>query len=178
MSDDEIVFELKKGNTTVLQHCYKRTLGQVEGMVVKHGGTREDAKDLFHDALIVLNHNCRATDFKLTSTLSTYLFSVCKYSWFNQLNKVRKGEEMLANMYEDTQQLAYKSSNGLMDKIMLAIDQLGEKCKDILLDYYFGKFTYEEIADHLDYASEQVVRQQKYRCIQKLKETTDYDFSE
>ena len=178
MTDEEIVLELKRGNTAVLKYCYTKTLGQVEGMVIKNGGSREDAKDLFHDALIILNNNCRTTDFKLTSSLSTYLYSICRYSWLNQLNKQKKGEEMIRKMYEEVGQLTYKSTNDLVEAIMMAMDKLGEKCKEILLDYYYGKFTYEEIAKNLAYASAQVVRQQKYRCIQKLKETTDYVINE
>lgn len=178
MTDEEIVFELKKGNTTVLKHCYKKALGQVEGMMIKNGGSKEDAKDLFHDALIVLNSNCRNTDFQLTSSLSTYLFSICRYSWLNQVNKKKKGEEMIRIVYEETWQLAYKSTNELVDSIMEAMDRLGNKCKEILLDYYYGKYSYKEIAENLSYASAQVVRQQKYRCIQKLKETTDYVVNE
>lgn len=178
MSDEEIVFELKKGNTTVLKYCYKKTLGLVEGMVMKNGGSREDAKDLFHDALLVLNNNCRTTDFELTSSLSTYLYSVCRYSWLNLVNKRKRSEDVNVKLYEETWQVAYKSTTSMMDAMMQAMDKLGEKCKEILLDYYFGKFSYEEIAENLDYASGQVVRQQKYRCIQKLKEITDYDVNE
>ena len=178
MKDAEIVSELKRGNTTVLKHCYKKSLGQVERMVLQHGGTEEDAKDLFHDSLIVLNNNCKSEEFKLTSSLSTYLFAVCKYSWLNQKSKQKRKEDAIKSLYEDTWELAYKSSNGLVDNMMDALSKLGDNCREILLDYYYGKCSYEEIAMNLSYSNGQVVRQQKYRCIKKLKEITNYVVTE
>ncbi len=178
MSDEEIVRELKKGNTAVLKYCYKKSLGQVEGMVMKNGGSREDAKDLFHDALIVLNSKCRNQSFSLSSSIGTYLYAVCKYSWLNEIQKKQRSDEMIKNTFQGIEELSYKTANDLTETMMRAIDLLGEKCKEILLDYYYGRFSYEEIAENLDYASGQVVRQQKYRCIQKLKETTSNVISE
>ena len=173
MNDEEIVQELSRGNTTVLKYCYKKTLGQVEGMVMKNGGSREDAKDLFHDALIVFNAKCKNKEFKLSSSISTYLYAICRYSWLNEITRKKKSDEMIKSTFQDIEELTYKTINDPMEAIMRAINLLGDKCKEILLDYYYGKLSYEEIAVNLDYASGQVVRQQKYRCIQKLKETTD-----
>ncbi len=174
MNDKEIVRELKSGNTSVLKYCYKKTLSQVESMVLKNGGTLDDAKDLFHDSLLVLTNNCKRPEFELTSSIGTYLYSVCRYSFLNQKNKKRRSEEAVRSIYESTYELAHKTSNELIDSLIKSLDQVGEKCKNILLDYYFGKLSYDEIALGLSYASGQVVRQQKYRCIQKLKEITTY----
>lgn len=159
-----------------LKYCYPKALKQVERMVLQNGGTVEDAKDLFHDSLIILNNNCKQQQFNLTSTISTYLYSVCRFSWFNKKKKDLKSQSLQqVSIYENTEELAYKNTTDRVEVLMKSLEAVGDRCKEILMDYYFGKFSYEEIAVNLSYSSAQVVRQQKYRCIQRLKEMTDYE---
>ncbi len=174
LDDKEIVKELKKGNPAVLKYCYDPTLKYVQSMVQKNGGSKDEAKDIFHDALIILNNNCKKADFLLTSALSTYIYAICRHIWFNQKKKsdLIVEEAILENT---TFELHHQADDSLLDQLLVAINKLGGKCKEILLDYYYGKRPYDEIAKDLGYSSGQVVRQQKYRCIQKLKNEFKYE---
>jgi hypothetical protein len=47
---------------------------------------------------------------------------------------------------------------------------LGEKCKQILILFYFKKESYKKIATLLDFSDDKIAKNQKYRCLQKAKE--------
>ena len=50
-------------------------------------GTKEDAKDVIQDALMIIFEQAQASDFKLKSSFHTYLFSVCKLTWYAKKRK-------------------------------------------------------------------------------------------
>lgn len=52
----------------------------------------------------------------------------------------------------------------------LSFNLLGEKCRQLLLAFYYRKNSFEQIAKSLSFSSEAVAKNQKYRCIQKAKE--------
>lgn len=173
MTDSEIVEELKKGNTTVLKFCYQH-LSMIESFVVKNSGTVQDSHDIFQDALIIFYKNAIKPDFELSSKISTFLFGICRRLWLQQL---RKKSKLLIESDEQTDELAVvehfdfelaevKSSQL---KIVDVVSQMAEPCKSILNWFYFKKLSLREIAERLDYNSEQVARQQKYRCLKSIK---------
>ena len=47
---------------------------------------------------------------------------------------------------------------------------LGEKCKELLMQFYFHKKPMIEIASMLGFANEKVAKNQKYKCLEKAKE--------
>jgi DNA-directed RNA polymerase specialized sigma24 family protein len=56
-------------------------------MILRNGGTGQDAEDIFQEALIVFCRRIEDPDFQLTSKPSTYLFSVCRFLWKDELKK-------------------------------------------------------------------------------------------
>lgn len=56
------------------------------------------------------------------------------------------------------------------------INQLKEPCYSILMMFYFKKMSFNAIARVMNYKTEKVVKNQKYRCIQQLKDSLPADF--
>ena len=59
--------------------------------------------------------------------------------------------------------------NDSSEALAQLVDDMGEPCKTILISYYFKALSLKLIAEAMDYKSDQVARQQKYRCIQQLR---------
>ena len=53
---------------------------------------------------------------------------------------------------------------------MELIESLGENCKKILMAFYYDNLSIQEMLVNLPYENEQVVRNKKYKCLQKLQE--------
>lgn len=71
-----------------LYHLYPR----IEKLILSKGGNKEDALDVFQEALIILNRNLEKSDFKLTSSFYTYLYSVSRFVWKDMQKKFSKQE--------------------------------------------------------------------------------------
>ncbi|WP_245584985.1 RNA polymerase sigma factor [Psychroserpens burtonensis] len=81
MSDQDILVLFKNGQREKafkkLYHLYSR----IEKLVLSKGGSKDDASDVFQEALIILIRNLETTGFKLTSSFYTYLYSVSRFVW-------------------------------------------------------------------------------------------------
>ncbi len=146
----------------------------VKKLVLNNGGSKEDAEDVYQEALIILLRKVQAADFVLTSSLNTYLYSICRFLWSDWLKKKNKGIEVELENYQpafnesELETLSKtESQNKLAEK---AFQQLGEKCRQLLLLFYFKKLAMKDIALQLKFSSEKVAKNQKYRCIEKAKE--------
>jgi len=54
----------------------------------------------------------------------------------------------------------------IMDQSLL---MLGEPCTTILKDFYLNKISMQEIADKMGYTNTDNAKNQKYKCLQRLK---------
>lgn len=173
MTDQEIVEHLKDGNSTVLKHVYVH-LELIETFVIKNSGSIHDARDLFQDAVMVFYKNVVKHDFVLSSAISTYLYGIARRMWLNQLRDKKKIVDHLDHgEVSSVSAFDFKLENEpgeLADRIEGIVNDMGETCRAILHMFYFQKLSQDQIRDKLSYNSSQVVRQQKYRCLKKIKE--------
>lgn len=139
--------------------------------ILKNNGDIDEAKDVFQDAIIVLYQKTKNPDFKLTCTIKTYLYSIVRNLWLKVLAKKKKTLSITDfEQYYKVEIVKDKSDeNQKIDKILLAIKQLGEKCRLILTSFYFEKKKMDVIAEELGYTNAKNAKNQKYKCMQQVK---------
>ena len=152
---------------------YKNNKSLIEQLVLKNAGTKEEAKDVFQDSLIDFYENVQAGKFKGESTISTYLYSIARFKWLNRLKR-KKTETRIIDT-QDYTGLGESFEEDFIEKekeeqLMSLFDQLGTSCKDLLIHSIYYNYSMTEIVAKLKFNSEQVARNQKYRCLKKLKE--------
>jgi RNA polymerase sigma factor (sigma-70 family) len=143
----------------------------VKKMILANGGRMEDAQDIYQEALIVFYRKASDPSFKLTSGLNTYLYSISRFMWMDQSRKnqkqqfvdieketVRESEFIIAVESEEQFRLAEK-----------AIDGLGDRCKELLMMFYFQSKKLRDIALKMGYNSENTAKNQKYKCLEAAK---------
>src|SRR5690349_10782765 len=87
MQDQKIIELIRSGkNDQALLALYKN-FPAVKKMIRLNGGSTADAEDIFQEALIVLCRKIKESGFVLSAQLSTYLFSVCRFLWKDELKK-------------------------------------------------------------------------------------------
>lgn len=167
MENEQILLQLRSGQQKeAIAELYK-AFPSVRHFIRTHGGNDDEAKDIFQESLIIFYKNAMKPEFKLTATVSTYLFSVSKYLWKDELKKknrivhfeVERPEEIFHSSYSEEQ-------FGWMDKI---IRSLGEKCMEILELFYYKKQSMEDIAQQLGYKNVDTAKTQKYKCMERAK---------
>lgn len=170
LPEDELVAGLKRGDDAAFRQVYVLHFNMIRYLVIKNSGREEDADDVFQDALVVLFEKLNMPDFMLTSSLKTFLYSVCRNLWLKRLEKNKREafvdfEQVdLADETESGEEAAENKT-----KLRNAIRQLGEQCQKVLVLFYFFKKNMEEIAAELNYTNADNAKNQKYKCLQRLK---------
>ncbi len=174
MKDVQILELLKANNYSKAAEKLYAYFPVIKKLILKNSGTKQDAEDIYQEALIILMRKSQEQNFKLTSSLNTYLYSICRFLWSDQLKKKNKKVE---SDFEKTEHLLKADEVGLYvsEEIEFklaekAVSLLGEKCRQLLNLFYFQKISLKEIAAKLKFGSEHVAKNQKYRCIEKAKE--------
>ena len=168
MPDKQILELLRKGDHhKVLENLYKGYL-PIKQFIQKHGGSEDDVKDVFQEALIIFYQKAVKPEFQLTSKISTYLYSTCRYIWKDRLKQKNMFVSHDDFSFTDVENYTVENTeeNRSLDRILI---QLSDKCQSVLEGYYILKMSMKEIADSFGYSSVGSAKNQKYKCLEKAK---------
>jgi RNA polymerase sigma factor (sigma-70 family) len=139
--------------------------------IMDNSGSEAEGKDIFQEGLLVLYKQIRQGKFRGESQLRTYLFSICKYLWFQKLKKENRRAELLENHEWDPQEIdPYREMQDQENKkmVLALFDELGPACKKTLLASLYENKPMEEIAQEMGFKGKQIARNKKYKCLKRL----------
>lgn len=133
--------------------------------------TIEEKIMYYHDAFSITFENAvqQKVNFQKTS-VKTYLFSVGRNLYLADLRK--QGRKLPIDDYAENLEID-EALIAKRDKILHmehALNQMGEPCKSIILDFYFHKVNMQAIAAKFGYQHDGIARNKKYKCLQTLKQ--------
>lgn len=173
--DSELVRNIRDGQRMdeTIKAIYRSHFESLSWYVVNNSGSRQDAEDIFQEVLVNFIDLVQKDKFRGESTVKTFLFSLNRYTWLNELK--RRGRALAREeKYERGQeQVELDSSHWIADRegkaaILNLVAELGDTCQKILLLFYYENMSMKEILDATDYENEQVVRNKKYKCLKQL----------
>ncbi len=156
-----------------LRHIYTANRERICSFIMSNSGSADEAKDIFQETVIAFYENVRDQKFKGESAISTYLYSIARFKWLNQLkkNKTRDFHHQELETDEfDRSTLARMINEEEKAGILEVLTKLGDVCKKILIESLYHNASMKEITAQGNFSSEQVVRNKKYKCLQKLKQ--------
>ena len=176
LTDNEYIEGLRISDNTVIRSVYKKFYPTVMRMVLNNSGTEQEAKDVFQESVLVLYHHVQKQNFILSCALQTYLYSVAKRIWLKQLHK-KSGTLKLDERFVEGEDFAdadsevsiYQEREQNLDRMYESISQLGEPCKTLLTDFYIARLGMDELAEKFGYTNADNAKNQKYKCLQRLK---------
>lgn len=170
-SSQELIKGIRKRDNAVLTHIYSKYFQSVMHFIMHNNGTSEDAKDIFQEAMIVVFQNIRKDkDFKLESSLKTYIYSIARIIWIKHLRNLKTNitqitEEDEYIEFEEPQPFQeYDFKYALYQKVFL---ELPKDCQQILKLQNKG-WTIKEIATKMGLKSENYVSKRKHYCKEYL----------
>lgn len=173
-TDADFIEGLKTGNDFVLKALYKKHYTIVLKFVVNNSGSSDEAQDVYQETIIVLFEAARKTGFELNCQLQTFIYSISKRLWLKQLRKqgqflpLRESEEI--EVFDTSLDVAdYLGKEQEIEKMNKSLDALGEPCKTIINDFYVHKLSMEAISEKFGYTNADNAKNQKYKCLQRLK---------
>jgi RNA polymerase sigma factor (sigma-70 family) len=178
--DDQDLIELiltKKQQNMALNLLYKRHYGLLENYVLQNSGSSEDAGDVIQEVMLVFVQMITQGKFRGESTIKSLLYNICRNLWISELRR-RKSTIARHEKYEmesekaelDISESIARTEN--LKYIMKVFNQLGEQCKKVLQLFYYEELSMKEVCEKLNYSSEQVLRNKKYKCLKSLIEKT------
>ncbi|HEY6899519.1 MAG TPA: sigma-70 family RNA polymerase sigma factor [Puia sp.] len=173
--NDQMILELIRTdqNDRALDALY-RHFPMIRKLIRSNGGDRQDAEDVFQEALIILIRKVKGSEFRLTAQLSTYLYSVCKYVWKDELKKRNRELPLNFEIEPGIEATIEDESRARLAEQVIA--ELKDRCRELLLFFYEGRLKLQEIAERMGYSSGNTAKNQKYKCLEaardRLKELT------
>lgn len=175
MKNDDFVRQFLEGNTELLNTVYKNSFKYVLHYITSRDGTKKDAEDVFHNALLLIYVKLKEEKINIQS-FENYLFTVCKNLWKreNAKNRVTK-THIIPLINEDFDKAAFYLEQSQWELYKEKFELLSAQCKEIL-NMIFQKEPYSEIVKKYSYASHTVARQRVFKCKMRLSKLIKEDF--
>lgn len=173
MSDQNILEFIRAGKDNAALNRLYRYYPTVQKMIVANGGSRADAEDIFQEALIICIKKFRTPGFQLIAGLNTYLFSVCRLLWMDELKKRKKqafvefGPQAGIELADIEADILGETQARVAEQVLV---KLKDRCRQLLLLFYQGRMKLKDIARKMGYSSENTARNQKYKCLEAARD--------
>jgi RNA polymerase sigma factor (sigma-70 family) len=167
---DGLRHALLANRTQALTGLYRQGFPPVRRYISRQGGSVQDAQDVFQDALVVLYEQATGGTLVLTASVSTYLLSISRNLWRQELRRRTRlpsegfTDELAAGVAEEADAVAEP-----VFAVLDYVEQLGEKCKSVLLSFYYFQQPLTQIAEQQGYGSVRSATVQKFKCLERLR---------
>ena len=172
-SERALLNGLAGNDARAIETIYKNNYSMIQSFVLNNNGTYDDARDVFQEAMIVLYENAKSESFVLTCQIKTYVYSVCRRLWLKRLqhnNRFTTKVESLEETVPVEEDLEIQERRNIDFAIMeKALGSLGEPCKGLLEAFYLQKKDMTDIAASFGYTNADNAKNQKYKCLMRLK---------
>lgn len=169
-TQEELLEGVKNNDSKILGWIYQDQFPKLEKYVLANNGDEQQAKDVFQEAFVVLWKNAKAGKFKPENgtAIQGYLYQIAKNKWLDTLRSSKyKKTVPLENIPESWDEEAENRESDF-ERMESSFKNLGGNCKELLTRFYYKKESMAIIAQAFDW-TEATARNNKYRCIQRLK---------
>lgn len=168
VATDEVV-RTTSGNYAI-EEIYEQVFPAVAKIISSTGGSFEDAKDIFHDALVIFLEKKSENLANAITSDGAYIVGISKHLWIRKHRKHR--DRISLNNMENEIAIPADYFPATNHKRLLGFLKIvGVRCLDLLRAFYFRQSSIKEIVKDLGYLNEHSASVQKYKCLEKLRNT-------
>jgi RNA polymerase sigma factor (sigma-70 family) len=172
LSERSLLRGLARNDKKAIETLYKDNYNLVQALVINNSGTTEDAKDIFQETMIVLYEKVQSGTFELNCQIKTFVYSVSRRLWLKRLmhqNRFQLSDGHEESVAVDEEMEEHEKRNTEFMMMERAMNGLGEPCKSLLEAFYLQKKSMQEIAAGFGYTNSENAKNQKYKCLMRLK---------
>ncbi|PUV23906.1 RNA polymerase sigma factor [Sphingobacterium athyrii] len=144
---------------------YKSAFPTVAKYVSRMGGDFDEAKDVFQDALIIYYEKVILSPTALKNDIG-YLIGTARNLWLKRYYQT--SQHLPLDHLEIPLTDEESPSSG---RLLRFLETAGRKCMNLLKSFYYDRLSLQEIADEFGYSGTRSATVQKYKCLEKIRET-------
>ena len=152
-------------NDDPIIELYRNSFPDFARMIGRMGGTLEQAKDSFHDALLIYLEKEKAGSLQLHSSPKAYLLGTARICWLRS----RKSIFPLPEGFDHTD-LEDPDPEEIEQTLLNSLQKSGKRCLELLKAFYYDHRSMQDIAQRFGFKGRRSATVQKYKCLEKVRE--------
>ena len=156
-SDDAIVAGILSNDLNdIIFYIYRQYAELISFNVVTMGGSLQDGEDIFQETVVTFIDLVRKSKFRGESSVKTFLVSVARNIWLNELKRRKSGDQR-AKVFEtsrghiENDVIENLNKREMREQVLSLIGHLGESCRKILTLFYYENLPFGEIVRKMGY---------------------------
>lgn len=164
---------LQSRNNAAYKLLYSFYYPGIERFVKANNGTSADAEDVFQETIIVLLEKVPKEDFKLTSSIKTYIRAVAQNIWLKRLRDAKRVtrldlnyelEDMTLAEWEEKEEAAIHRNF-----IQRILERMTRHCVVFLTKTFLSGASREQLIEEMGYRNPHTFDNQKYKCLEQAR---------
>src|SRR5690606_11087596 len=117
----------------IFENIYKTTFPKMARYIHQSGGNLEEAKDIFHDALIIYYEKMVAGKLQLEKSEEAYVLGIGRHLWLRKI-----GKQTYPSSDESLDHLPAPKDPTINElKLLKFLETTGKKCMQLLEGFYY-----------------------------------------
>ncbi|HAA14638.1 MAG TPA: RNA polymerase subunit sigma-70 [Cytophagales bacterium] len=154
----------QKNRSARIADWYEKVFPKVGAYIKRQGGSLEEAKELFQEALVIYFEKISGGNFQPDKSDDAYLFGMVKHLWFKHLQTQQQWDDL-----DPTDTREELTAELRVEKLVLLLKQSGQRCLELLQSFYYERLSMQKVSERFGYKSERSATVQKYKCLEKLR---------
>ncbi|MBE7174906.1 MAG: sigma-70 family RNA polymerase sigma factor [Mucilaginibacter polytrichastri] len=148
-----------------LELLYRKTFPAVAAYVARKGGSLNDARDIFQEAVLAWYEKPERS----WQNDGAYIMGTAKHMWSRRFNDMSRQEPI-----GDFDRPEVEEESPSEKRIMNFLEKAGRKCMELLRSFYFEEEELQDIAQRFGFSGVRSATVQKYKCLEKVRETVKH----
>lgn len=166
---DEVITDTEhaKDRQHLFEDLYEQVFPKVAKVISQLGGSFDDAKDIFHDALVIYYEKTMAKDAEAIQLPEAYLIGIAKHLWLRKFKNDYK--KVSLDKWEQQISIPEEYVEEESDRLLSLLERSGKKCLELLSSFYYEQLSLDSVSKKFGFANRHSVSAQKYKCIDKIR---------
>lgn len=161
--------KIPEAREQLFTELYEVAFPKVAKFVANRGGSFEDARDIFHDALVILYERMTNNKVELKTSQEFYLIGISKHLWIRKF----KDEQRKTDLGEMENAIAIPEDfyDTTENRLTSLLELTGKKCMELLRAFYYDNLPLQHIKSAFGFSTVHSASAQKFKCIEKIRTT-------
>lgn len=150
------------------RELYLGVFPSVANFIRKQNGSMDDAKDVFHDALIIFFEKKIESNLEIRISDEAYVYGIVKHLWIKKSKEYQRilltEDESMITIPDDFEPEVNTAT------IISFLRAAGHRCMTLLQAFYYDKESLEKIKDTFGFSSVRSATVQKFKCLEKVRD--------